>query len=353
MDKTSFEDFLDSLSDWIWEMDMDGIHTYSNAAIESILGYTKQEIIGKHVTFCWPKELATPEKIRTFNTELKDGIPWKNFRGRFCHKDGRDVIMESTGIPLLNPDGTLRGYRGVDRDITHILEMERELEDKNENYRQENEFKLMLIDILSHDIINPVNAIVGMSEFLISGPPDREAITTIHSAAQSLNNTIQSTLKLAHILGEEHLEKESIDIHDLYENCIKSVKTNDSANGLLVKNHADPSHRVSANPIIREVFLNFLENAIRHGNGESSVIMKTELCAGKIRCSLIDQNDPIPPELKEDIFHRGKSGNIAAGGRGLGLWIVKKIAEAHGSQPELITNQPRGNTFYIDLDSTE
>ncbi|MBC8375065.1 MAG: PAS domain S-box protein [FCB group bacterium] len=203
---TELRRFLDSLTDWVWEMDVNGIHTYSNNAVQTILGYEARELIGRHVSMFWPIELATPEKIDTFNTELKDGVPWQHFRGRFRHKNGDLKILESSGEPLFDEGGKLIGFRGVDRDIEQSILHEEALQKSNDKYKDlaeklewENEFKSLLLDIINHDIMNPVNAIYGISDMLRDESPENKMIQTINSSSLRLIEVISNARALTQI----------------------------------------------------------------------------------------------------------------------------------------------------------
>ncbi len=133
-ENTELRRFLNSLTDWVWEMDVNGIHTYSNDAVKTILGYEASELIGRHVSMFWPQEFATPEKIEMFNVDLKEGVPWQHFRGRFRHKNGEMKILESSAEPLYDEQGELIGFRGIDRDIEETIQHEQELEKSNALY---------------------------------------------------------------------------------------------------------------------------------------------------------------------------------------------------------------------------
>jgi len=132
-ERNYYHSFVESLTDWVWEMDLNGIHTYSNKAVEKVLGYKSGEIIGKHVSEFWPEP---PEMdIERFNKDLLAGKGWKNYTGRFIHKNGSLVFAESSAIPIYDSNHKLAGYRGVDRDITARKEIEDALKKSEEKYK--------------------------------------------------------------------------------------------------------------------------------------------------------------------------------------------------------------------------
>lgn len=112
-----YKNLLENSSDVIWEIDIENKYVYVNAAIEDILGYSKSEIIGKSPFDFMPKD--EKHKILKFYNEVKKHkIPFKNVENINLHKDGYEVILQTSGKLILNEHGEVIGCRGVDRDIT-------------------------------------------------------------------------------------------------------------------------------------------------------------------------------------------------------------------------------------------
>ena len=132
-EKEYYHSFVTSMKDWVWEMDLNGIHTYSNPAVESILGYKVEDVVEHHISELWLENNKTPKYLKSLKKTLSLGKSWKNFAGRFKHKNGSLVYTESTAIPIYNSDNELIGYRGLDHDITKRKKAENELLNR-ENY---------------------------------------------------------------------------------------------------------------------------------------------------------------------------------------------------------------------------
>ena len=94
-----FQDLVESTADWIWEVDANFAYTYSSPAIEQILGYTPEEIIGKT-----PFDLMPPQEKERANNKFAEIIAgWKPFHGlenANYHKDGHLVLLETSGVPV-------------------------------------------------------------------------------------------------------------------------------------------------------------------------------------------------------------------------------------------------------------
>jgi PAS domain S-box-containing protein len=108
-----FRQMAEMTCEWLWEQDPRGFYLYSSIAVQQILGYSQNEIIGKHYT-----EFLTVQdkKIQTLYTASQQ--PFYTLINHYQHKDGHQVLTESTGLPIFDVQGRLLKWRGVDRDIT-------------------------------------------------------------------------------------------------------------------------------------------------------------------------------------------------------------------------------------------
>ena len=108
---------IETSQDWIWAIDHKGMHTYSNPALEKILGYRPEEIIERSsFDFMHEGDKEIVEPIFQECEEKQCG--WSNLLLRWRHKDGTYRFLESNAVPILNTEGDLIGFMGVDRDIT-------------------------------------------------------------------------------------------------------------------------------------------------------------------------------------------------------------------------------------------
>ncbi|WP_348758779.1 PAS domain S-box protein [Candidatus Methylocalor cossyra] len=105
------------VGEWLWEQDPDGRYTYSSAAVQEILGYAPEEIVGRSYL-----DLLTEQDRSMWREQLPPlnhlGEPFRKFVNHYRHRDGHEVFTESSGAPLFGPDGRVVKWRGVDMDIT-------------------------------------------------------------------------------------------------------------------------------------------------------------------------------------------------------------------------------------------
>ena len=121
-----FQDIVANTGDWIWEVDKEGLYTYSSPAVEQVLGYTAAEVIDKHFSVFFQPEYREMLKAKAHEAFNKKE-PFRNFINLNIHKDGRIIILETSGVPIIADDGELIGYRGADRDVTVRKRAEEEL----------------------------------------------------------------------------------------------------------------------------------------------------------------------------------------------------------------------------------
>ena len=121
-----FRSLVESTSDWIWEINLDGVYTYASPKIKELLGYEPKEVVGKT-----PFDFMPAEEVNRVANTFKDIVaaskPIKGLENTCRHKNGHLVILETSGVPVFDSKGQLSGYRGVDRDITERKQAEEEL----------------------------------------------------------------------------------------------------------------------------------------------------------------------------------------------------------------------------------
>ncbi len=153
-----FRSLVESSSDWIWEVDREGVYTYSSPSVSSILGYSPQDVVGRAFYEFMPPEEA--ERTRaTFDSNRASGLPFVGLVNRSLHRDGREVVMETSGEPILDSDGELVGFRGIDREITMRVRHEEETR-KVEHLQSLG----LLAGGIAHDFNNLLTAIFGNIE---------------------------------------------------------------------------------------------------------------------------------------------------------------------------------------------
>jgi PAS domain S-box-containing protein len=117
------ENIIFSISDWVWEIDKNGIYTYSSQKVDEFLGLDKNEIIGKSIfDFLLPDEILRVSKI--FKHAIKNRIPIKDLENWNLDKNGNKFCLLTNGLPLFDEENKIIGFRGVDKNITNEKKFE-------------------------------------------------------------------------------------------------------------------------------------------------------------------------------------------------------------------------------------
>jgi PAS domain S-box-containing protein len=121
-----FQAIVETTKEWIWRMDLEGHHVYSNPAVSAILGYSVEEIVGAEAL-----DFIHPEDRTAIGDTLKESrsqkIGWTELVLRWRHKDGSYRFLESNAAPVFDAKGQLTGFQGTDRDITERKRAEENL----------------------------------------------------------------------------------------------------------------------------------------------------------------------------------------------------------------------------------
>lgn len=150
-----FRQVAESAGEWIWEVDMKGLYTYSSPAVKNILGYSPEEIVGqKHFyDFFAPvmKENYTKGAFEVF----AKGEQFKGFVNVNIHKNGGTVVLETSGLPVYDNEGTIIGYCGADTDVT-------EREQAEEQVKASLKEKEVLLREIHHRVKNNLQVISSL-----------------------------------------------------------------------------------------------------------------------------------------------------------------------------------------------
>ena len=157
-DEVRFRAIVETSREWIWNIDLEGRRTYSNPAVERILGYRPHEMVGRSVF-----ELMHPEDAARASQELPAWVAerrgWSGLVLRWRHRDGSYRVLESDAVPLIDPSGELTGFLGSDRDVTerqHTEEVLRSSEARLRGFIESAPNGVVLCDRDGHiTLVNP------------------------------------------------------------------------------------------------------------------------------------------------------------------------------------------------------
>lgn len=130
-----FQALVETLYDWVWEVDRQGHYTYISPRLKTVLGYEPEDVVGKTPFDLMPAEEAQ-RLAGIFGPMVLQQKPIIALENINLHKDGHPVVLETNGLPFYDAHGNFAGYRGADRDITERKHAEEALKESEQRYRE-------------------------------------------------------------------------------------------------------------------------------------------------------------------------------------------------------------------------
>ena len=352
-----FRGLVEFSCDWIWEVNAEGVYTYASPQVEAMLGYKPEEVVGKTPFDLMPPEEA--ERIEAlFRNFVESGKPIVTLENVALHKDGQCVILETSGVPVLDKDGKVLGYRGVDRDITGRKKVEEELQKMQ---------KLKSVGILAAGIAHDFNNILmGLYGNILLAKEelskDHPAFKSLEEAESSMNRAVRLTKQLLTFAKGGGPVRENVRIDELVKNVTRfdlsgsNVKPVFEQVGDLWMADVDKGQ-------IQQVFSNLIINAnqampdgghlyIKMENTDISDDVVPNLNQGKyIKITVRDEGMGIDQNYLDRIFDPYFSTEQT--GSGLGLATVSSIINKHGGCIRVDSQLGKGTTFTLYLPASE
>jgi PAS domain S-box-containing protein len=357
---------VDSSDDAIVSKTLDGIITSWNRGAEKMFGYSAAEAIGQHITLIIPPERHAEED--NVLASIRRGEKIDHFETVRQAKDGRRLDISLTVSPIRDAQGRIIGASKIARDITARKKEEKEraiLDEREEAARRTAEEASRIKDdflaIVSHELRNPLNSIVGWAGILRSGKLDEKtsmrAFGAILRAAQAQDQIISDLLDISRMTsGRLRLDIRPLYIIEVLESAIEAIRPAAEAKQIRLQALLDPS----ASPLsgdtdrLRQVFWNLLSNAVKFTPKDGRVQIISQRINSHIEIIVSDTGIGIEPELLPYVFNRFRQGdsgsNRRSTGLGLGLAIVRNLIELHGGSVRAESKgRGQGASFIVRL----
>jgi signal transduction histidine kinase len=228
------------------------------------------------------------------------------------------------------------------------------LADRNSKLQTATEAKSRFVANLSHELRNPLNAVIGFAELMHTGRAgslgerQREHLGIIRGSARHLLTLIEDALDLARIeAGHVRLEPEAVEPAVVAADCVNSLATLCAGKAIEVELDPRPVGEVMVDPDrLRQLITNYLSNAIKFTPAGGRVTLVTRSERGRLLVEVSDSGPGVAPADRERIFQefvqvegRDRSGS------GLGLAVTKLIVEAQGGEVGVHSIPGHGSTF--------
>ncbi len=238
---------------------------------------------------------------------------------------------------------------------------------EQEAARMEAEREKLRADLLrsvAHDLRSPLTAIAGASSLLqddytrLNEAEQQRLIADIREESVWLGSLVENILNMTRIIdGHLLLNKEEESVDDVVTEVVSHIERFMQGRDFHVRLPEEPCFVPMDGRLIEQVYLNLLENALRHTPPGSAISLSVSVQDGFLRSELADLGPGIPEEKRAHLFERfvcfDRAVTDGRRGMGLGLSICRSIVEAHGGSIWVEDNQPCGARFVFTLPLAE
>lgn len=357
---------VDSSPDAIMSFESDGTITSWNKGAERIYGYTEAEIVNRRMSILVPPELLAEQN--QISSTLIRGESVTQYETERLRKDGTLFPISITASPVVNTEKRVIGFSAIAQDITPRRQAEREREQllvRERVARREaetaNRLKDEFLATLSHELRTPLTAILGWARMIRGGAlsPARatQALEIIERNAQIQSQLINDILDVSRIItGKFTLDAKPITIAPVVNAALDVASHAAAAKHIMIETRFDDADaRIygDANRL-QQIVWNLLSNAVKFTAPGGRITVDTRAAQNNLIIAVSDTGQGINREFLPFVFDRFRqadgSSTRAHGGLGLGLAIVRQIAEMHGGTVKVESaGEGEGATFTITL----
>ncbi len=361
------EDVARASGDWAWETDCHHRYTWVHGASLDARPPTIGELIPAGRVVNWLGEAEAP--LRDFHAVLQQGEPFVRLVTEE-ELDGRMRYMSRSAVPLLNADGSHRGYRGSARDVTQSLEAKMQLWNRDEALRLAKEqaeassqAKSVLVSKVGHELRTPLNAIVGLAQLIQmrSTPGDKDSIegwiAQIAKTGWHMVDVLDMLMELGRAGAVSALiANQSVDVVEVVRDAIHLVERQAQSRAIRVAfDGCAPVLAMGDRRAICQVVVNLLSNAIKYNREGGSVHLRvTE--GTQTRIEIRDTGPGLSADQLGRLFRPfDRLGAEASDveGHGLGLLICKELVASLRGSIQVDSAVGHGTTFTVCLPSSD
>jgi PAS domain S-box-containing protein len=340
---------LDRAAEGLFWIDADGRIVNANPAAERLTGYTRSELLARHV---WDLEVdGDPARWRAFWVALQaEGS--RASESRYRRRDGVEVPVEASNDYVEHS-----GREWVSVFVRDVTERRRVEEER----ARQSVLKDQLLATLSHELRTPLTSILGYTRLLrgpsLAAPAAARALAVIERNALAQVRIVNDLLDMSGIvLGTFALERHQVDVAALVQAEVDAARGDADATGvtLACALHVTPLPAEVDADRLRQAVRHLLANAIKFTRAGGRVAVALERDGAAARLTVRDTGIGIAPALLPRLFERFRQGDgsltRAYGGLGIGLSLVRHIVEAHGGTIGVQSAGPdAGATFTVRL----
>ena len=350
---------LNAAGEGIFGLDIQGKHTFVNPAAAQMLGYTVNELIGRHSHTLWHYKKSDgssyPVEECPIYAAYKDGRVHHRDDEVFWRKDGTCFPVTYTSTPIIE-DGNIVGAVVTFRDITERKQAEEELKKLSDELARSNADLQQFAYTASHDLQEPIMVVAGFVNLLAKrykGKLDEKADEFIEHAidgTKRMQVLIKDLLDYSRV-GSTGTSFTPTDCLSALDKAVFNLQIALKESGAVITHDDLPTVMADSSQLTR-LFQNLISNAIKFRGKEAPKIhISAKQKEDEWIFSFKDNGIGIDPKFSDQIFvmfqrlHTKKE----YPGTGIGLATCKKIIERHGGRIWVESDTEKGSTFFFSI----
>jgi PAS domain S-box-containing protein len=350
----------------VWTANAQGQITFLSEAFLEMSGLSSRDI----GSIEWVDQLVRPKVLKAisdWSSSLYERDIWEN-EFTITSKNERQYSILIRGVPLMDQEGKVLSWLGINLDISQRKRAEENLLRAKEESEKANIAKSMFLANMSHEIRTPMNGIMGMLQLVNDTALDvsqREYIKMALASTRRLNQLLSDILNLTRIeAGKMEIKEETFSIADIAER-IKELftlvaKENENTMRLTVDEHT-PEKLIGDPTRLTQILFNLVGNAMKYtqkGRIEVDISPLPISQAGTKRLlfTVCDTGIGIPEHKIHQVFEIFTQVEHAASpytrefeGAGLGLPLVERMAKLLSGSVCIASWENEGTTVYVSL----
>lgn len=357
--------------------DVQGDIIVFNRGAQLLLGYSAEETIGRKSVLDFHLQSEIEARVEELTAEYGDSLEGVDvFRYKpdregaetrqwtYVRKDGSQVPVSMVVTPIRMESGELSGYLGIAQDVTERLQSSELLHAAKAQAEAANAAKSLFLANMSHEIRTPMNAVIGVAHLLQNTPLDdqqRMLLGKLQIAGRSLLGIINDILDIAKIeAGAMKLENAPFSPRQLMDDLVQLFTPQAELKGLqFIVETAGPLPGSLLGDALRinQILMNLIGNALKFTTTGSVKITlgcdQQQDAACWLHIRVADTGCGIAEDVAEQLFSPFTQADASTtrrfGGTGLGLSVVRGLAEQMGGRVGVRSQLGAGSEFTVDL----
>lgn len=353
-----FKEFLESLlkamQDGLVVTNQAGVHVDVNPAFCRMTGFTRKELLGTGAPYpYWPPE--SRDEIRSI-LFLRREIEPKTVECMFMRKNGERFPVLISPSWINQAEGKLEYFMATVKDITDRKQTEEKLQQRTRELQERNQELDAFAHTVAHDLKTPLGNILTsisiINRALDSLGPEKtlELLTVIQRNCRKSVNIIDELLLLAEVRMTE-VEMAPLNMGGIVDEVLLRLSSVIDDTGGEIQLPGTWPIALGYAPWVEEIWCNYISNALRYGGQPPRVeVGAAESRGNRVRFWVRDNGRGMPPEQAEKLFTPFvRMTQLHTQGHGLGLSIVRRIAEKLGGEVGMETAEEGGCVFHFTL----